>query len=371
MVSVLKLAFLCCLALTPVAHGLTDSPTIRCSAKSLGPFLDFEFRFVAGHWFTMPVRQFWEQSVQVRVTLDLEPIDGTPGEPKRVVQHLGSERVVPKGIKGDFNFPGAVTVGLGKYRSSWTIQDINGRKCSGSHTFTAKLPNRARGVDVSLGPGEIVDTNMYIYRSEKSVPRPHLSQVRKLKVFLSLDVLGRRGRVVRPRTFHLMPQVAALRQLSRSPSFNEFSLVAFSFEDQRVLARQEYGPTFDFRPLSKITQQLRPEQVDFRDLMKGSEMKFFERLVEQEIEGPDPPHGVVFLGQDMHFGKRLPRSVLDRLRHIGATVAFFDASRYAWAGLMGSLVRALGGREYRMKAPSDLARAISSFESQARASIPQ
>ncbi len=369
--SVLKLALLGALVLVPTARGLTDDDRLRCKAGKLGPYLDFEFRFVSGHFFTLPVRQFWARTVQLRVTVDVEPIGGTPGEAKTVVQHLGSEQTVPPGVRGEFNFPTAISVGVGKYRSSWRIQDISGRSCSGTRTFTAKRSGRSKHVDISLRPGEIVDTGTYLFRGEDRIPRPHLAEPRRLKVFLSLDVLGRRGRVVRPKVFHLLPQMAALRQLARSPSFNQFSVVAFSFEDRRVVFRHDYQPTVNFAPLSRVTGQLRPGQVDYRDLIKGSELNFFDRMVREEMDGPPRPHGVVFLGQDLYFGKALSRRTVGELRNTGATVAFFDASRFTWTGPMGRLVRAMDGKEYRLHIPTDLARAMSSFESRARAAIPQ
>ena len=368
------LRLLVCLvvALAGSAHG--QSPrggALKCRSATLQPGLDFDFRFVAGHYFSLPVKQFWEREVDLRVVMEVEPINGTPGEMKRVSHRLQARQPVPQGVSGDFNFPSAVSLGVGEYRSSWRIRDSDGRSCQGTKVLKAKLSRKERGIALTLRPGEIVDTAMHMFRNEAAAERPHLKSPRRLKIFISLDVLGRRGRVARTRLIHILPHIAALRQLGRSQSFNQFSVVVFSFEDQRVVARQEYRSAINFSPLTKMIQQLRPDAVDFRDLMRGSEMRFFEELLVEELQLSEIPDGVVFIGHDVNFGKRLPSNVLAGYRGLGIPVAFFDGSRFAWNGAMGNFVRAMDGREFALRRPSDLAKAISAFESRAQALRPQ
>ena len=359
-------------ALAGIASG--QSPpggALRCKSAALRPALDFEFRFVAGHWFSLPVKQFWDREVDLRVVMEVEPINGTPGQMRRVAHRLQASQPIPPGVNGEFNFPSAVTLGLGEYRSKWRISDGDGRSCEGIKQFKAKLSRKERHIEVTLGPGEIVDTAMYLFRNDEAIARPHLRAPRRIKIFVNLDVLGRRGRVARTRLFHILPHIAALRQLGRSQSFNEFSVVAFSFEDQRVVSRQDYQPNVDFSPLSKMIQRLRPDTVDFRDLMRGSEMDFFRDMLAQELRLSEIPDGVVFIGHEMHFGKRLPPRFLEGYRGLGIPVAFLDGSRFAWHGAIGNFVRAMDGREFILRKPSDLAKAISAFEARVQALRPQ
>lgn len=368
----LKLLVCVVAALAGIAHGQSpQNDALRCRSATLRPGLDFDFRFVAGHWFSLPVKQFWEREVDLRVVMQVEPINGTPGEMKRVAHRLQATQPVPLGVSGEFNFPSAVSLGIGEYRSSWRISDRDGRSCQGTRVLKAKLSRKERGIDVTLKPGEIVDTAMHMFRNEEAIERPHLRSARRLKIFISLDVLGRRGRVARTRLVHILPHIAALRQLGRSQSFNQFSVVVFSFEDQRIVARQDYRPTIDFSPLTKMIQQLRPDAVDYRDLMRGSEMAFFGEMLAEELRLSEIPDGVVFIGHEMNFGKRLPSDVLAGYRELGIPVAFFDGSRFAWTGAMGKFVRAMDGREFALRRPSDLAKAISGFESRVQALRPQ
>jgi len=368
----LRLLVCVVVALAGIAHGQSPrDDALKCRSATLQPGLDFDFRFVAGHWFSLPVKQFWEREVDLRVVMEVEPINGTPGEMKRVAHRLQATQPVPQGVSGEFNFPSAVSLGVGEYRSSWRIRDSDGRSCQGVKVLKAKLSRKERGIDVTLGPGEIVDTAMYMFRNEEAIERPHLRSPHRLKIFISLDVLGRRGRVARTRLVHILPHIAALRQLGRSQSFNQFSVVVFSFEDQRVVARQDYQPTIDFSPLTKMIQQLRPDAVDYRDLMRGSEMQFFQEMLVEELRLSEIPDGVVFIGHEMNFGKRLPSNILAGYRDLGIPVAFFDGSRFAWNGAMGKFVRAMDGREFALRRPSDLAKAISGFEARVQALRPQ
>lgn len=370
--TVLRLLICGAMALAGLAHGQSPrTDALRCKSEALRPTLDFEFRFVAGHWFSLPVKQFWEREVDLRVIMEVEPINGTPGQMKRVAHRLQATQTVPPGVSGEFNFPSAVSLGIGEYRSSWRIRDSNGRSCQGVRVLKAKLSRKERSVEVTLEPGEIVDTAMYMFRNEEAIERPHLRSAHRLKIFISLDVLGRRGRVARTRLVHILPHIAALRQLGRSQSFNQFSVVVFSFEDQRVVARQDYQPTINFSPLTRMIQQLRPDAVDYRDLMRGSEMEFFGEMLAEELRLSEIPDGVVFIGHEMNFGRRLPTNVLAAYRNLGIPVAFFDGSRFAWNGAMGNLVRAMDGREFALRKPSDLAKAISAFESRVQALRPQ
>ena len=370
--SLLKL--LVCLALAaagPFQAAAADRDSLKCSASSIGPFLDFEFRFVAGAWFALPIKQFWGGQVRLDFVMEVEPVNGTPGKPIVIEHQLNGKERVPDGVRGDISFPSAVSVGLGQYRTRWRIRDSYGRSCEGAKQFKASLSRKERTVEVTLGPGEIVDTGMYIFRPQEQVERDDLNRPRRLKVFISLDVLGRRGRVVRTRMFHVMPHLAALRRLASSPSFNEFSVVVFSFEDQKVVARQGYEGTVDFESLRGVIGDLQPETVDFSDLARGSEMKFFESLLAEELLRSERPEAVVFLGQDLHFGKQLAAGLLNRFRDLGTLVSFWDSSRYAWRGAMGNFVRAMGGKERRVRQPSDLAQALAGFEARVLQARPQ
>ena len=335
---------------------------LACGTENIKPFLDFEFRFVAGQVFFLPIKQFVGQSVALDLEVLVEPTGGTPGIPARLRKRMADPREIPLDAAGFINFSAAFSVGIGNYRANWRVSDDAGRSCQGQWDFKANQSRGNRNVDLALRPGQIVDPAIQVFRDEPSIERPHLPTPRRLKIFISLDVVGRRGRLVRTRLTHVLPHFSALRQLVRSLHFNQFALVVFSFEDRSVLVRQDYGETLDFKPLGDVVDRLQPATVDLRQLARGSELRFFERLLSDELVSSEKPDGVVFIGQDLSFGRRLQGEAIRQFRMLGTSAAFFDASRYAWRGVIGNFVRSMNGKEFRLHRPSDLARAVAGFE---------
>ncbi len=354
--------FLASVAVMQAAREVPD--VLRCRAVKVKPRLDFEYRFVMGYRFSLPIRQFWGGPVGLALDFEVTPINGTPGQPGWMDNRLQTAEILPDGTKGDLYFSHGVSVGPGEYRISWRIRDDTGRSCAGSGDFRAALSRSDRAVVPALQPGEMVGTRMYLFRQEQAVPRPFLHSPRRLKVFVSMDVLGRRRRPVRPRLTDSLPLFAALRQLGRSTSFNEFSVVVFSFEDQKVLLRHGYQDVFDFPALRNVVGRLAPETVDVSTLRRGGEMLFFEELLSTELLRGEPPDGVVFVGREMNFGKRLPTASIEPFRKTGAPFAFFDASRWAWRGAIGNFIRAMNGKEYALRNSTELAKAVKGLESQ-------
>ena len=228
--------------------------------------------------FFLPIKQFVGQSVALDLEVLVEPTGGTPGIPARLRKRMADPREIPLDAAGFINFSAAFSVGIGNYRANWRVSDDAGRSCQGQWDFKANQSRGNRNVDLALRPGQIVDPAIQVFRDEPLIERPHLPTPRRLKIFISLDVVGRRGRLVRTRLTHVLPHFSALRQLVRSLHFNQFALVVFSFEDRSVLVRQDYGETLDFKPLGGVVDRLQPATVDLRQLARGSELRFFERF---------------------------------------------------------------------------------------------
>lgn len=361
-----KLLVAACLAVVgadaaqPIAE---PAPKLKCDAHFFKPFVDFEFKFVTGVVFAIKSKQFWDRKVTSNMEMIVEPVSGTPGKPARLADRMETSEVVPQGYKGDLTASAAFALGPGKYRVTWRITDDTGRTCSGSREIKAALSRGERNVQLALPPGKIEDPSIYAFRDEPPMDRPYLRMTRRLKVLISLDVIGRRRRPVRPSMARLLPHFAALRQLVRTPHFNEFSLTVFSFEDQGVVARQDYDATIDFQKLLNVVDKLQPDTVDIGQLTRGSEKRFFERMLIEELLGGERPDGVVFVGEDHHFGQRVSDHAVFRLRTLGVPFVFLDTSRFEWHGVLGNVVRAMSGKEFKLRHPADLAKALQQFES--------
>ncbi len=344
------------------ARAYEPLPELKCSAETFGPFLDFEFRFFAGLQIGLPVKHYRGQKPSFEMLVTVTPTEGTPGRPAELFDRFGATQEVPDDAKGEMIVNPSFSMGEGRYRVDWRLEDNRGQSCSGSRKLRASLSRGQKTVNLALKPGEIIESAVYLFRPEPPVARGRLTTPKRLKIFVSMDIRRRRGQVVRPSLLRLHPHFSTVRQLARSRVFNEFSVVLFSFEDQQILHRQDYAPAIDFRPMRSTLAKLNPQTVDIDQLGRGREMDYFESMLSVELLVGEPPDAVVFVGQETHFGQQVSEFMRERLRRTEAAFAFLDTSRLAWKGAMGNVVRAVKGKEYRLRQPSDLSKALASIE---------
>lgn len=337
-------------------------PPLKCSSQNFGPFLDFEFRFFSGGQIGLPIKHYRGRQPSFKMLLTVTPVEGTPGEAAELFDEFAIKQKIPDDAKGEMVLSPSFSIGEGRYAVEWKLEDDSGQTCTGAWKIKAALARGQKVVALALKPGEIVESGVYLFRPEAPVARPHLKSPKRLKIFVSMDIRSRRGRSARPSLWRLHPHFSTVRQLSRSQGFNEFSLVFFSFEDQKILYRQDYQRSVNFAPMRKIIGNLNPQTVDINQLGNGREMDFFESLLSDELLIGDAPDAVVFVGQETHFGTQTSEFMQGRLRQTEAAFAFLDTSRYEWRGAMGNVVRAVNGKEYKLRQPTDLSKALDSIE---------
>ena len=345
-----------------VAWAYEPAPAMKCGAETFGPFLDFEFRFFAGLQLGLPVKHYRGRKPTFEMLVTVTPVEGTPGRPVELFDRIGATQEMPGDASGRIIINPSFSMGEGRYRVDWRLEDNRGQSCSGSRKLKASLSRGQKTVNLALQPGEIIESGVYLFRPEPPVARPHLTTSKKLKIFVSMDIRRRRGQVMRPSLLRLHPHFSTVRQLARSRAFNEFSVVLFSFEDQQIIHRQDYAPAIDFRPMRSTLAKLNPQTVDIAQLGRGREMDYFESMLSVELLVGEPPDAVVFVGQETHFGRQVSEFMRGRLRQTEAAFAFLDTSRLAWKGAMGNVVRAVKGKEYRLRQPSDLSKALAAIE---------
>ncbi len=382
MPSIAKVAAFLVLAMCGMAHAAPETDSqLTCRTKVFRPKLDFEFRFHTNFEFIFPLRQFCDVPAEMDAEIRFQPVGDSAGEPAvladKVVWTLDQQDC----RKGEVFLPHGVWTGVGQYRATWKFRDMVGRTCQGSDEFTVALSPKDRDIALTLPPGTLVDTPIDLFRPEPRIERPGLGSPRRLKVFINLDVMTsttiiravadgfarwKRATLIRTRAMHLRPHLAALRQLAHSERFNQFSIVVFSFEEQVVLARQDYRDAVDFSLLGKFIDDLSPYTVKLGQLADGSEMSFFGSLLATELLPDSSPDAVVFIGHDIEdvlHGERISDRVRDRLRNLGAAFTFMNTGRLSpWRGTMGSLVRALQGRVDNLRKPSDVLKVVDAFE---------
>ena len=155
--------------------------------------------------------------------------------------------------------------------------------------------------------------------------------------------------------------ISGLRVMSRHPALAEFALAAFSLEEQKVLHRQEFSMRIDFPELGDAIESLTPGTVQVETLRQGSDLQFLDELLAEELSDIAQVDAIVFVGADDRFGKRVSAETMERLRATGVPVFHFNSTVFLWRGAIGNAVKSLGGKEYKVRQPHELAKAVESL----------
>lgn len=328
---------------------------LSCKVKKFKPRLDLEFRLHTGYWAEIPFKELIGPETVWRMQLVVEPISPESAQPVTIEQFVETG-AVPETVKGKVEMSGSFAVGEGSYRVTWHLTERFGRYCSLAWNIEAKRGRRDRDVPLALEPGEIRPALTYLFRQEEPVDRSLAGGDLHLKVFLNLDTGSRRRATVRP--WLIGPMVAVMRNLFRRPEFGAFALVAYSQEDQKVLYRSDYGEDFNFQAMGSAVRQLAPATVDFRDLARGSETNFIEKLLSDELQNDDRTDAIVFIGYEHWEGKKIPKERVTLFEPPRAPVFYFNFAWHPWNTTLGKAVREWGGSQFRIRSPRELLQAV-------------
>lgn len=344
-----------------------DLPELKCRLHRRDPVLDYEFRFHAPFWVSIPLRRLYGGGRRLKTTAVIRPVSVEGAEPVWIndTYELGKE--VPKGFGGNAELSGAFALGEGRYEVYWRLEDEAGRSCELSWNLEAKLSRRHRHVNLTVEPGEVTQAGVYLFRPERA--RRSRGAGLRIKLLMNLDMRSRRRS--RVQLWRYAPMISGLRVMSRHEDLSEFAVVAFSLEEQRVLHRQAMSRRIDFPKLGGAIESLSPATVEFNTLRKGSDLAFLDTLLADELSDAEEVDAIVFLGADDRFGKRVSDETLERIRAQGIPVFHFNSTLYLWRGAIGNAVRSLGGKEYKVRRPHELAKAVEELVGEILARRPE
>jgi hypothetical protein len=343
-----------------------ELPALKCWVQTGQPVLDYEFRFFAPYWITIPLRRLYGGGQRLTVRAVIDPVSAEGAEPVEIKDKIDLAKPIPENFRGTLEYSGALALGEGRYQIAWKVEDEAGRACEVNWKWEAKRSRQDRGVNLTVEPGEVAPAWVYLFRPEPAV-ESHGPRLR-VKLLMNLDVPSRRARV---QLWRYAPMISGLRVMSRHPALAEFALVAFSLEQQQVLFRQGYLRRIRFPDLGEAIGSLTPGLVDFQTLRKGSDLEFLDDLLAKELNDTEPVDAIIFLGADDRFGKRVSEQTLARIRAKRIPVFHFNSTRYLWRGAIGNAVRSLGGKEYKVRLPYELAKAVEQLVEDIVARRPQ
>ena len=328
---------------------------ISCRVRGFPPFLDFEFRFLTGYLAEIP-REIRGPANRFLLRVAVNPVwpeaaEGVSFSSRFEVPEIGQNR------SGAIRFSHSFATGEGVYDVMWHLQDGFGRFCTTRWTVEVRRSKKDRDVELTLARGEIAPSLVYLFREETPVPPDPAGKMLRVKLLVSMDVRGWR-RVTVP-LWRYAPVLSIMRVMARHPALAEFSVVAFSLDDQQVLFEQDYESVIDFPALGETLEELTPGTVTFQQLGKKKEQKFLADLLEKELGDDDESDAFIFIGWDLRIGKKVAKEALEGLKRSPTPVFYLNpATRLNWRGLLGNAVKALGGTRYKVRRPRDLPAAI-------------
>ena len=318
----------------------------------------------------IPLREIRGPANRFLLRFAVTPVRPESGDRLNYSRRFETEEIGER-RRGAIQFSGSFAAGEGLYDVKWLLQDGFGRFCSARWSVEAKRSKKDRGVRLTLSPGEVAPSLVYLFRKESPVPPDPQGKMLRVKLLVSMDV--RERRLVTTPLWRFAPVLSILRLMARHPALAEFSVVAFSLDDQQVLFEQDYGSVIDFPGLGETIEQLTPGTVTFQQLGKKKEQEFLARLLAKELGGDKDSDAFIFVGWDLRLGKKVTREALDAFRPDPAPVFYLSpATRGGWRGLLGNVVKALGGTRFQVRRPRDLPAAIERMvaEIPVRSSLP-
>ena len=342
---------------------------ISCRVRGSRPFLGFEFRFLSGYFAEIPLREIRGPANRFLLRVAVTPVWPEAAEGVYFSRRFELEEI-PQKRSGAIQFSGSFAAGEGVYDVTWSLQDGFGRFCTARWTVEARRSKRNRDVALTLAPGEVAPSLVYLFREETAIPPDPAGKMLRVKLLVSMDVRGRR-RVTVP-LWRYAPVLSILRVMARHPALAEFAVVAFSLDDQQVLFEQDYADVIDFPSLGEALEQLTPGTVTFQQLGKKKEQKFLAGLLEKELAEDEESDAFIFVGWDLRIGKKVEREALEGLKRGPAPVFYLKpATRRNWRGLLGNAVKTLGGTRFKVRRPGDLPAAIERMVAEIPARSPR
>ena len=346
----LALLFVFVLAGSSPVVGAEDgsSGDIPCKVDLFGPGLDFELRFFVGFRLYAPSTPLAGPSRLFALRVLVTPLD-VPGVKPSLFERNFKAGPIPPG-RNEFQVRDSFATGPGRYKVQWILVDSNGPSCYVEREISAELRKKFQDLPLRAQPGEVFDSRLRLFRPERAIvgdgPEPPL----RIKVFLNLDVPTNRSRT-RIRTWELMPRFSALRALSRHPRIGALSMVAYSVEEQTVIARHGLRDAFDYRALRTNMDELEPGFVSIDQLQANSDLAFFNEMLVRELPGDEEVDAYIFLGPDVYTRKNREKELLESIGPLPAPVFFVADGQAPWKGLVGKAVSFFNGKTLRFYDP--------------------
>jgi hypothetical protein len=235
--------------------------------------------------------------------------------------------------------------------------------CSFYWDSEAILGPKDRQIAMAVPAGTVRASETEQFKDEPPVERAQGEQSFNVKVLMNFAPQDFRSAALRPVDTSAL--VSILRSISREPSINKFSLVAFNLQEQKVVFRQDNADKIDFPSLGEAVNSLKFGTVSVTALsQKNSEADFLTELLRKEMTGTENhPDAVIFAGPKTLLESKLQQESLRDFGEIDYPVFYMNYNLYPqqvpWRDAISHAVKFFKGQEYTISRPRDLWVAVS------------
>lgn len=335
---------------------------LPCTATQIKPVLGFDLRFHTGYDIVLPLKEISGSGDLLTILVKVTPTGeatASDAAAKDSPVYFSQRYNVPdieEDAKGDAFLQGGFDVGEGNYHVSFMMRDRMERVCSQNWDVAATLPNRDQGIRTAIAPRAIEASEREFFRDEPPVTRVSLDDPLKIKILLNFSPQHAAAAAMAP--IDTSALVSILRNISREPRIQRFSLVAFNMNDQKVVYRQDDSDKIDFPALGKALSTLKLGMVDYKKLAdKHSETDFLAHLIQDEL-GQRDSDAVIFAGPKVMLDAPLPTDSFKEIAAAPYPVFYMNyiltPNQTPWRDSIGAVVKRMRGFEYTISRPRDL-----------------
>jgi hypothetical protein len=331
---------------------------LPCTVNQVKPLLGFDLRFHTGYDIVLPLKELAGESDQLTIVFKVSS-DTAKDSPSYFSQRYNVPNI-DADARGEAYLQGGFDVGEGSYHVAWMMRDRMERVCSSSWDVTATLPPRDQGIKLAISANTIDVSEREFFKDEPPVTRlttgPNGGEPLNVKVLINFAPQRSSAAAMQP--IDTSALVSILRNISREPRIQKFSVVAFNMNDQRIVYRQENSDQIDFPELGKALSTLKLGMVDYKKLTdKRSETDFLTRLIHDEL-GKNTSDAVIFAGPKVMLDEAPSPESFKDLAASSFPVFYMNYNltpqQNPWRDSIGTVVKRLRGYEYTITRPRDL-----------------
>jgi hypothetical protein len=329
--------------------------SLSCQVNHWPARLDYAFRFQAGYYVELPLKQYSGEKNILRILTRITPV--REGEPSKDLIQQFTLPPVPDKTRAVLGVDGGFMVGEGRFLVELLLADNNGRACRAHWTFTASRSHEEKRVQVAIEPGKVEALNRLRWRD--ALP-PEMGAP-KLTVMLDATPLDPTS----PK-LHYFDRVLLLNSLVSMMQHVHYSavhVVAFNLDQQRIIFDQADFDDEAFRRLSRLLNDLELAAVNVHVLSDpGGHLRMLAKLMNTEATAVAPSRAVIILGPASRLQDRFPAAMLEHPTALPPVYYFeyhpFWVRNADFADVLFNLAQTCEGKTFHIHSPGELATAI-------------